>query len=218
MAHLAAEDPLAGMCELGRVQADPLIDGRHPHHHQRPVPREQRQRLFHDPGVADRHHHHVESATVGERERPCGSVLLRGVDRVRCPERPRLFQLVVGHVDGHEREGTGERRTLNAVEPDSAAADHRDRIAHLHSCGVDGRAEAGHDTAGDQARGLVCDVRRNPDRLRGIDHHAFGESADPQPGPHRPAVLIAETRGRIDGERGHALGRASRLAVRAAPA
>ena len=55
------------------------------------------------------------------------------VDDVRRAELLRQLELLADHVDGDDAAGAGDRRALDAVEPDAAYAEARTALAQIDS-------------------------------------------------------------------------------------
>ncbi|MNV68796.1 hypothetical protein D3C71_1616690 [compost metagenome] len=58
---------------------------------------------------------------------------------------PGQFQFGIEHVDGDDPPGTGQRRTVDGSEADTAAADHGHGFARTDLGGIEHRAGASGD-------------------------------------------------------------------------
>ena len=81
----------------------------------------------------------------------------------RCAWRRRRWRPRAGRreVDGDDRPGTGQHRSLDAVEPDASGADHGHAVACCQPARVDDGAVAGDDAAGQQAGAVERQLARD---------------------------------------------------------
>ena len=96
----------------------------------------------------------VVDAAAGELEHGADGIAGRRVDDVGRAERQREVALRRDAVDRDDATRADDRGGLDRVEPDAAAADHRDDLAGADLRGVHHRADTGRDAATDE-RGLV---------------------------------------------------------------
>src|SRR5581483_9253782 len=99
-------------------------------------------------------------------------VARRRVDDIGGAEHTRQLELLGGDVDGDDARGAGELRALHDGEADAAAADDRDRGAHLHRRRPKRRAGAGGEAAREQRSLLHRQLAGNLHRARLVhDRH-----------------------------------------------
>ncbi len=143
--------------------------------------------------------HHVGAEAAGQ----CADCLHRvdggGVHGVGGAEVLGAFELLGVDVDGDHRGGTGERGTGDGCHAHAAAADDGDGVAALDVSGVDGRADACHHAAAEQAdRGRVS-LGVDLGALAGGDEGLLGERADAQRRGELGAVLERHLLGGVVG-------------------
>ena len=89
----------------------------------------------------------VHPASLGQLQDGRQGVVLRRVDTVGGAKGFGEFELVVEQVNRNDLPRAGNRRALNHVQADPAAADHGDRAARLDLGGVNRRPDPGHRAA-----------------------------------------------------------------------
>src|SRR5207237_6931274 len=99
-------------------------------------------RLLHRLAVAD-DLEGVVDATAGQLADLFDGVPVRAVDRVGRAELAGVLELVVEQIDSDDATGTDQRRALDHVQSDPAAADHGDAAARLHPGSVDHGPDSG---------------------------------------------------------------------------
>ena len=114
----------------------------------------------------------VESADGLDR------VVDRGVDRGRGPEAPGQLQLPGVEVDGDDGGGPGQPGTGDRGAADASAPEHGHRVAGPDLAGQEGRPEAGHHPAAQQADGLGPGRRVDLGALAGRHQGLLGERPD----------------------------------------
>ena len=128
-------------------------------------------------------------AAAGELLDLRDGVALAGVDQVGGTERLGQLQLGLDPVDGDDAPGAGDGRTLDAVQPDAAAPDDRDRLARLDPGGAEDGAEAGHDATSDQSGPVERHVLVDLHQAVLVGEDLLGEARQVEELPHRLAVL-----------------------------
>ena len=102
-------------------------------------------------------------------------------------------------VDGDHGGGAGERCAGDGRHAHAAAADDGDGIAALDVSGVDGRADAGHDAAAEQADGGRVSLGVHLGALACGDEGLLGEGADAERRAEFGAVLERHLLGGVVG-------------------
>ena len=139
--------------ELEAVDLDALAERDHADHGGGAALAEHVERLLRGGREADRLERVVDAA-AGELEHGADRIDRRRVDDVGRAERQREVALRRDAVDGDDAARADDRGGLDRVQPDAAAADHRDGLAGPDLRGVHHRADAGGHAAADE-RGLV---------------------------------------------------------------
>lgn len=111
-----------------------------------------------------------------------------GVDGVGGAHLLRRLKLAVVDVDRDDLRRSGQPGSGDRRVADAAAADDGDRVAAADLTGVDGGADARHDTAAEESGDLGGDLRVDLGALAGGDEGLLGEGADAEGGRQLRAV------------------------------
>ncbi|HEX6014447.1 MAG TPA: hypothetical protein VFY87_22150, partial [Geminicoccaceae bacterium] len=138
-------------------------------------PRQKAERLLDRRFDADGDEHVLGPAPAGERPNGGGHVLAGRVQRVGGTEAAGDSEFAVREVEGDDRPRAAQRRTLHAIQPDPAGADHDYVGTGRHPRCVEDRARPGDDPAGQERGAVERHVLRDRHDLRGVDRDLLGE-------------------------------------------
>src|SRR5262245_37237976 len=127
------------------VDGQPCAGRRHADHDAGAAPVGGEERLLDGPLRAHNLEGEVDAAGPAERLDARHRVLPGGIDDVGGPELLRPRELLLHHVDGDDLGGAHQACRLDGVEPDTAAAPHRDARARRHLRAVEDGTGAGED-------------------------------------------------------------------------
>src|SRR5690606_25558828 len=120
----------------------------------------------------------VGAEAAGDAADELDGVAAAGIERVGGAELLGELQLAVVEIDGHDRRRAREVRPGDGGVADAAAPEDRDALAAGDTASVDGRADAGHHPAAEQAGGGGRRLRVDLGALARSDEGLVGEGAD----------------------------------------
>ena len=161
------------MTAPGRLVADPIGDK--PASTTDPPGRAASKRQFLQFGQADRLEGAIRAAPAGQVADVLQDVIAaRAGNRSRRTAAPAPSLAGVG-IDGDDGRRAAERRALQDVQADAAAAEDDDALARLNGRGVERRADAGRHRAADQRGGRQRNVAADGDAAWRRHDGVFGE-------------------------------------------
>ena len=137
----------------------------------------------------------VSAASAGERLDLADGAVVR-VERMRRAEFAGDLHLAAVSVDSDDGIGAAHDRAHDDVQAHAARAIHGHALARAHIGGVHRRANAGRYRAAHQRRHFQRHIVTYWHRGRLVDHHVFGEAAEPGHDVYR-LVIAGDAAGAI---------------------